>query len=610
MTIRNYRSHQETVVRLDDLTILIGANGTGKSAVLYALDWLFNGNLPSRTDLCIFSADAANPATRIEVEVEFGDLTSRDRTILEKYGRKEVARFRRSWSEEAGDKIIGDSLQGPGFSNLRKLAASGSAAELRAAYNDTCERVHGLPAYQSKAAATQALDAWESDPNNQGSLVSVDEADASHLFGFAGQGILRNCFQMILVPASADLASEVGEAGKGSVLSQVIGALVADVVRSVRSEWEEANRENIEQLHESIAKAVSESTRLHGERISSHLRELVPEASVLIRGESPPWSLRGEPTVFADVEVDGHQISLDRQGHGIQRAVMISALQSLAVELPSDTSGELEGESDEAAMDRRSIDSERATVLLALEEPEIYQHPIRARHFGRVLADISSRSAIQVILATHSPYLISPDRFSDLRRFEKLGDAIRVHATTAQEAASAAGLDLGRMQSAVMRELKGEFSEAFFADLVVLVEGETDRAVVESLAERLGEPLDRHGIAVLDVGGKLNLRTSWNILRRLDIPCYVVFDEDEPGNVETCALVDLLTQDHDSRGTNYRTFHRDLEDELGRWSSVSERLDGNRRKNAYCYRQAILNANDETPARFVDLISEIIASRR
>ena len=610
VAIRNYRPHQETVVQFDDLTILIGANGTGKSAVLYALDWLFNGNPPSRSDLCIFAADNSEPATHIDVEAEFNNLSDADRSILEKYGRKDVARFRRSWSEETGDKIIGDSLQGPGFAKLRNLASSGTAAELRAAYNELRSKVSGLPPYKSKSAATQALDTWESDPKNQESLVPIHNADASHLFGFAGQGILRNCFRMILVPASADLASEVGEAGKGSVLSQVIGTLTADVVRSARAEWEEANREKIDQLSESIRNAIYESTRLQGEQINSHLKELVPEASVLLRGEPPPWSIKGDPTVVADVEIAGHKISLDRQGHGIQRAVMISALQSLAIDPLMEKSGKLEGQDEAAQTDPSAVGSQRPTVLLGLEEPEIYQHPIRARHFGRVLGNISHRPDIQVVLATHSPYLISPERFSDLRRFEKHGDKIRVHATTAQQVASGEGVTIDRLRKTLMRDLKGEFSEAFFAEVVVLVEGETDRAFIETLAERLDKPLDRYGIAVLDVKSKFNLDATWSILRGLEIPCYVVFDEDEPGSAATVSLERLLSKDDGSTGMCYRMFRPDLEAELKGWSSVAESLEKKGTKNAYHYRQAVLDANDEIPAEFVTLISEIIRLRR
>ena len=605
VTIRNYRSHQETEVQFDDLTILIGANGTGKSAVLYALDWLFNGSPPSNSDVCIFATDNFDATTRIEVDVEFTDLSNQDRELLGKYARKDIARFRRSWSEETGEKVIGDTLQGPGFALLRKISQLGNAGELKKAYNETRADVEGLPPYTNKAAVVDALDTWEAQPENQNSLERVEDFDASHLFGFAGPGILSRCFQMILVPASADLASEVGESGKGSVLSQVVGTLTTEVVRKTRLEWEEAHRAEIEELNASIRTTVDEATRHQGDRISRNLQELIPDASVVLRGEPPPWSMRGDTSVYADVEIEGHQISLDRQGHGVQRAVMISVLQSLVDEPTNDT------DASERSMPGRenNIGGHRPTVLLALEEPEIYQHPIRARHFAKVLTKISDRPDIQVVMATHSPYLLSPERFSALRRFEKLGNKIRVHSTTVKDVAVDTDVSVVGVEKALQRELKGEFSEAFFAEFVVLVEGETDKAVIESLAERQAISLDGYGISVVDVSGKGSLKISWSILRGLHIPCYVVFDEDQPGDAATETLRNLLLRDGEASCECYTSFCPDLEAELQSWCSVSTLLNGRKKKNSYHYRQAILNSSDEIPAGLAGLISKIIRSR-
>jgi putative ATP-dependent endonuclease of OLD family len=68
------------------------------------------------------------------------------------------------------------------------------------------------------------------------------------------------------------------------------------------------------------------------------------------------------------------------------------------------------------------------------------------------------------------------------------------------------------------------FSEGFFADGVVLVEGDTDRVIVEVLAERLGSPLDLIGISVLDTGGKANLHLPYCLLSEFEVPCYVLVD--------------------------------------------------------------------------------------
>ena len=91
---------------------------------------------------------------------------------------------------------------------------------------------------------------------------------------------------------------------------------------------------------------------------------------------------------------------LGRQGHGFQRAFVISILEYLA-----DT------ESTEDSL-------KKPTPFLAIEEPEASdQHPPRARHFFRTLSTISDSPSAQVCYATHSPYFVSPERFDASSHF-------------------------------------------------------------------------------------------------------------------------------------------------------------------------------------------------
>jgi putative ATP-dependent endonuclease of OLD family len=43
VTIQNYRSIERLDVDFDDYASFVGANGSGKSSVLYAVNWLING---------------------------------------------------------------------------------------------------------------------------------------------------------------------------------------------------------------------------------------------------------------------------------------------------------------------------------------------------------------------------------------------------------------------------------------------------------------------------------------------------------------------------------------------------------------------------------------
>ena len=70
-------------------------------------------------------------------------------------------------------------------------------------------------------------------------------------------------------------------------------------------------------------------------------------------------------------------------------------------------------------------------------------------------------------------------------------------------------------------------NEGFFADIVVLVEGEDDRAVILGVARSMGHDFDRDGITVIPCFGKTNLDRPLAIFRQLSIPLYVVWDGDQ-----------------------------------------------------------------------------------
>jgi predicted ATP-dependent endonuclease of OLD family len=73
-------------------------------------------------------------------------------------------------------------------------------------------------------------------------------------------------------------------------------------------------------------------------------------------------------------------------------------------------------------------------------------------------------------------------------------------------------------------------NEGFFADVVVLVEGEDDRAAVVGMAAALGYDLESHGgngVAVIPCMGKANLDRPMLIFQMLGIPTYIVWDSDK-----------------------------------------------------------------------------------
>lgn len=347
------------------------------------------------------------------------------------------------------------------------------------------------------------------------------------MFGFNGEHILARRMRLVLVPASSVIAEQVSSSGRTSAVARLIGTLMSDAVTAARTTWLSDNEDELKKLGEAIESAVMKSTKRQTERVNRMLAELVPTAKIEFVPEIPSWSVKGDPSIQTDVVIDGEHRDVGRQGHGIQRAVMISMLQAL---VPDDASTDAPPEEEEAEEGLSGGDPAIPPALtICIEEPETYQHPVRARHFARVLDQWSRRENSQVLLATHSPYFVLPAQFSSLRRFSLIHGSTEVKSTSVEAVASAAGVATVKVQRVVEKELPRTFSEGFFADACVFVEGDTDRVVLEELAERLGTPLDARGTAVLSMGSKENLKVPFALLDSVGIPVYVLADGDADG---------------------------------------------------------------------------------
>ena len=70
-------------------------------------------------------------------------------------------------------------------------------------------------------------------------------------------------------------------------------------------------------------------------------------------------------------------------------------------------------------------DQRLPSLVLAIEEPELYQHPSRQRHLASILLRLASGAIpgvakkTQVMYTTHSPLFVGLDRFEQLRLLRK-----------------------------------------------------------------------------------------------------------------------------------------------------------------------------------------------
>lgn len=619
--IQNFRCLEDVEISFDSITTFIGPGGVGKSSVLRALDWFFNGErslAPTEEDICHNASEQ-----RIRIEVEFDGLSADDRAALGKYAPEssDTVVIWRTW-ENGSDKITGKALAYPAFEDIRRLSG---ANPKKAAYKDLRDSNPGLglPAATSAAAVEEAMTAWE-----RGHPGDLEEAEVSdtNFFGFAGQGKMSGLFDYVLV--TADLrASEEAQDSRSAVLGKILERAID------RASADEELVKLADQFQEGQSDV---HTRHFGPQLEAISKELSDAVGVFTRDRSikisPLHVETKPPRVQFSVSVIDHQTEtrVDRQGHGFQRALLIAALKLLA--------------------ERGAASGNQGVICLAIEEPELFQHPVQARAFALVLRRLAEDSGqkVQVTYATHSPCFVEPTHFDQIRRVSRstLDSAgqrsVNISSVTLQAVID--NLNGYVKEETVRKRLDdvclARLPEALFAEAVVLVEGDTDRAVVEGCGERAGQFLAVDGVVVAEVGGKPILLLPAAILTLLGIPCFVAFDGDkgceqrmrQHGRQESdiTAVMDdhrqknrdllryLGRQEEDWPATHatetYAVFEDRLEDELtALWPAWEQRRQelvnsglGFQAKNTATYRHAAATAPGDLPP----ILREIITAAR
>lgn len=163
----------------------------------------------------------------------------------------------------------------------------------------------------------------------------------------------------------------------------------------------------------------------------------------------------------------------------------------------------------------------REGAVFALEEPEVFLHPHRARYFAGVLRGLSEKGN-QVFVTTHSPIFVQLDRPETVALVRRTGAA----GTTVKQAAVRDLAEDDRKALRLRTEFDTQRNELFFARSVLLVEGATEKLLLPLVFEKLGYDLNRLGISVVEVGGKPKIPLFAKVCRTMEIPFVVLADYD------------------------------------------------------------------------------------
>jgi putative ATP-dependent endonuclease of the OLD family len=181
--VEGYRCVEDVTIAFDDLTVLVGAGGVGKSAFLRAMEWFFDDTPLDGEDMHLPQGDERHHADQLTVTVSFDSLNAAGREVLGRYGGDKITTFTRTGRPGENSKLSGTALVCRDFDDIR---AESDGRKRRALFTRLVE-TRGDEFGFTKPAPSRVADAdliMERFERANPTRCELEEADASHLFGW------------------------------------------------------------------------------------------------------------------------------------------------------------------------------------------------------------------------------------------------------------------------------------------------------------------------------------------------------------------------------------------------------------------------------------------
>ncbi len=357
----------------------------------------------------------------------------------------------------------------------------------------------------------EALQAYEGAHPEKCELLRSEDS----FYGVNSTGKLAKFLTWVYIPAVKDAGDE-SEEGKNTAFARLLERAI-ESRSQIDDDLEALRKKSVDEYtallkkHEASLTKVSDSLK---NRLSTWSHPGVALNLKWNTDEKKSVQVQ-KPLAGIQTGEDGFLGSLSRMGHGLQRSYLLALLQELA-----------EGE-----------DSGDPTLVLGVEEPELYQHPPQARHLASVFQDLAEQGS-QVLVTTHSPYFVSGEHFEHVQVVRKAGEKSPSKITSldyqklcdrlrALKGEKTKGKNEGLIAK-IHQSLQPSLAEMFFTKVLILVEGLEDVSFITTQLHVSGkwDEFRQLGCHIVPANGKDNLIRPLAIAQELGIRTYVIFDAD------------------------------------------------------------------------------------
>lgn len=473
--INNFRSFGESqIIELNNQTVLIGNNSSGKTTVLQALSKLFsdkqNDRIIKKSDFHLPKGSRPGENTRnlfIETIFEFDEL---DGTLY--------------------------SPAIPSFFEHFTVSQDGAKPFLRIRLESS----------------------WEDDGTVEGSVdtqfyyISSDEDTIRDEDKHRAPRKDLDKIRVLYVPASRTPEKELGNAS-GSMLSRLVNN-----INWTENEINEIT-DKIDELNNTFLSENGALTQINNEIQKSwklyHEDNRFSQAELIINSSEMATALRQIALKFSPTTTE-EAFTVSDLGDGLRSIFYFSLVDSiLDIEL------EITKDREENPDNPRFKLIPPILTILAIEEPENHIAP---HHIGKLVKrfkQLSNNDNSQVILTSHSPAIVKRIDPEDLRY-------LRIENNDSVLQTIVSDIQLPRSIDESYKYIKGAiqaYPELYFAKLVVLGEGDSEELLLPKFFDLLGKEIDSSQISIVPLGGR-HVNYFWKLLNSLKIPYITLLDFD------------------------------------------------------------------------------------
>ncbi len=383
LTVKNFRGYRdEATVIFDNLTAIVGKNDIGKSSILEALD-IFCNSKPihpiDKTDLNVEAASEGD--NNVEITVEFTDLPK---------------------------TLVIDSTNETSLSDEYLLTSSGRLKVRKIYPNGGKEKIYIVANHPTQENCADLISLKQKDLKKRVEDLGLDCDKTKN-------AEMRNAIRNYYQKQEGDLCLQETEIDSSKENVKDIWSKLTDYL-PVYSLFvsDRTNNEGDKIVQDPLKYAVQRMFNDNvikdlchqiAERVISELQDVATgtltklnEMNSEIAGQLNPSIGKEEELKWADifknVSIAGDDgIQVNKHGSGVRRLILLNFFRYEA--------------------EKRV--TEGKDVVYAIEEPETSQHNEHIHMMMEALGTLANRNHIQIIITTHSPYLVKQLDYSHLR---------------------------------------------------------------------------------------------------------------------------------------------------------------------------------------------------